>query len=69
MDANFSNEGGLNGTTRLLKNIMGLWIIQECRKQFNEERAKAGLEKLSFADIVDEVILKVMNAPVKKLRV
>ena len=55
MDANFSNEGGLNGTTRLLKNIMGLWIIQECRKQFNEERAKAGLEKLSFADIVDEV--------------
>ncbi len=55
MNANFSNEGGLNGTTRLLKNIMGLWIIQECRKQFNEEREKAGLEKLSFADIVKEV--------------
>ncbi len=55
METNFSNEGGINGTTRLLKNIMGLWIIQECRKQFNEERAKADMPKLSFADIVDIV--------------
>jgi len=62
MNTNFSNEGGLNGTTRLLKNIMGLWIIQECRKQFNEEREAKGLEKLSFADIVKEV--EGMTAPV-----
>ena len=55
MEVNFSNEGGLNGTTRLLKNIMGLWIIQECRKQFNIERKDRGLEPLSFADIVTEV--------------
>ena len=55
MEVNFSNEGGLNGTTRLLKNIMGLWIIQECRKQFNMERKEQGLEPLSFADIVTEV--------------
>ena len=55
MQSNFSNEGGLLGTTRLLKNIMGLWIIQECRKQFNEERAAQGLEPLSFGDIVNEV--------------
>lgn len=55
MEANFTNEGGLNGTTRMLKNIMGLWIIQECRKQFNEEREVSGKEKLSFADIVDKV--------------
>ena len=55
MEANFTNEGGLDGTTRMLKNIMGLWIIQECRKQFNQERAEKGLSPLSFADIVDEV--------------
>lgn len=29
---NFTNEGGVNGTFRLLKNIMGLWLVQECRR-------------------------------------
>ncbi len=30
--ANFTNEGGACGTIRLLKNIMGLWLAQECRR-------------------------------------
>ena len=30
--ANFTNEAGVGGTTRLLKNIMGLWLVQECRR-------------------------------------
>ncbi len=29
---NFTNEGGVEGTTRLLKNITGLWLVQECRR-------------------------------------
>ncbi len=29
---NFTNEGGVNGTTRFLKNVMGLWLVQECRR-------------------------------------
>ena len=29
---NFTNEGGVGGTTRLLKNIAGLWLVQECRR-------------------------------------
>lgn len=29
---NFTNEGGVCGTTRLLKNVMGLWILQSCRR-------------------------------------
>jgi rhamnulokinase len=28
---NFTNEGGVHGTTRLLKNVMGLWMLQGCR--------------------------------------
>ena len=32
---NFTNEGGVGGTTRLLKNIMGLWLVQECRHIWN----------------------------------
>jgi rhamnulokinase len=34
---NFTNEAGVGGTTRLLKNIMGLWLVQECRRTW--ERA------------------------------
>ena len=30
-DANLTNERGVDGTTRLLKNVMGLWLMQECR--------------------------------------
>ncbi len=29
---NFTNEGGVLGTNRLLKNVMGLWLVQECRR-------------------------------------
>lgn len=31
---NVTNEGGIDGTYRLLKNIMGLWLVQECRRSF-----------------------------------
>lgn len=33
---NFTNEGGLEGTTRFLKNICGLWIFEQCRKEFKD---------------------------------
>ena len=32
---NFSNEGGVCGTTRLLKNVMGLWMLQGCRNYWS----------------------------------
>ncbi len=35
--ANYTNEGGALGTIRFLKNIMGLWIIQESRRQWKRE--------------------------------
>jgi rhamnulokinase len=34
---NFTNEGGVDGTFRLLKNIMGLWLVQECRREWARE--------------------------------
>jgi rhamnulokinase len=33
---NFTNEGGVGNTTRLLKNICGLWLVQECRRAWNQ---------------------------------
>ncbi|OXM85171.1 rhamnulokinase [Paenibacillus rigui] len=44
---NFTNEGGVEGTYRLLKNIMGLWILQESRREWE----KAG-KKYSFPELV-----------------
>ncbi|MDR1483906.1 MAG: rhamnulokinase [Planctomycetaceae bacterium] len=35
-DLNFTNEGGVGGTTRVLKNVTGLWLLQECRRIWNE---------------------------------
>jgi rhamnulokinase len=34
---NFTNEGGVGGTVRFLKNIMGLWLVQECRRAWERE--------------------------------
>ena len=32
---NFTNEGGVDGTTRFLKNICGMWILEQCRKEWD----------------------------------
>ena len=31
---NFTNEGGVDGTTRFLKNITGMWLLEQCRKEW-----------------------------------
>ncbi len=61
LEYNFTNEGGVGGTIRFLKNIMGLWLVQECRRCW--ERAGRGytydeLTRLAeaavpFASLVD----------------
>lgn len=47
LELNVTNEGGVDGTYRLLKNIMGLWLVQECRRSF-ERRGKS----LEYATLV-----------------
>ncbi|MEK7476454.1 MAG: rhamnulokinase family protein [Candidatus Coatesbacteria bacterium] len=58
---NFTNEGGVAGTIRLLKNIMGLWLVQECQRVWERDGRKYGWEELAklaegapaFRSIVD----------------
>jgi rhamnulokinase len=45
---NFTNEGGVYDTYRLLKNIMGLWIVQECRRVWEMEG-----QIWTFAELVE----------------
>lgn len=46
---NFTNEGGVAGTTRLLKNISGLWILEECRRIW-----EASGETVDYETVVEE---------------
>ena len=43
---NFTNEGGVDGTYRLLKNISGLWLVQLCRRAFESRGGKWDYSKL-----------------------
>ncbi len=47
MHANFTNEGGFGGTTRFLKNVMGLWLLQECRRSWAGEGRDYSYEELT----------------------
>ena len=56
-----TNEGGVFGTIRVLKNIMGLWLIQESRRQWKregkvysfEDLSRMALESAPFVSFVD----------------
>ena len=39
MNCNFSNEGGLGGQVRFLKNVNGMWLLQECLRHWQKEGA------------------------------
>ncbi len=43
---NFTNEGGFGGTVRLLRNVMGLWLLQECRRTWARDGHDHSYEEL-----------------------
>ncbi len=61
MEYNFTNEGGVDKTIRFLKNIMGLWLIQESRRQWDREGELLSFDELEkqanaatpFASLID----------------
>lgn len=61
MAHNFTNEGGVNKSIRFLKNIMGLWLIQESRRQWEREGTLLSFDEMEnqareatpFASLID----------------
>jgi rhamnulokinase len=47
LELNLTNEGGIDGTYRLLKNIMGLWLVQQSRRAFAEKGREYSYEQLA----------------------
>lgn len=48
-EANFTNELGLDGTVRYLRNVMGLWVLDECRREWEREGSPEDLGELLAA--------------------
>ncbi|MCX7754270.1 MAG: rhamnulokinase [Anaerolineales bacterium] len=56
LEYNFTNEGGVFGTWRLSRNIMGLWLIQECRREWGisyDEITRLAAEARPFLAVID----------------
>lgn len=49
-DRNFTNEGGVEGTTRFLKNICGMWLLECCRKEWETE------SHYSYTELIDAAL-------------
>ena len=57
-ELNFTNEGGIEGTTRFLKNICGMWIYERCRKEWKDEALAMGkdLASLDHGKLIEEAM-------------
>jgi rhamnulokinase len=45
---NFTNEGGVFGTWRLSKNIMGLWLVQECKRTWSQQGDNLSYDEITY---------------------
>ena len=69
-ELNLTNEGGVGGTFRVLKNIMGLWLLQQCRKAWAtarvysyEELVQMAAAAPAFGPLVDPDREEFLNPP------
>ena len=60
-ERNFTNEGGIEGTTRFLKNICGMWIYERCRKEWPEEVRKLSHPELQGSAMQVEAFRSIIN--------
>jgi len=60
-ELNFTNEGGIEGTTRFLKNICGMWLYERCRKEWPEEVRKLSHPELQGSAMQIEAFRSIIN--------
>jgi rhamnulokinase len=61
LDLNITNEGGFGGTYRLLKNIMGLWLVQQCKRSFDSNGGQNDYNKLGQAAAATRPLRALLN--------
>jgi rhamnulokinase len=62
-ELNFTNEGGVSGTTRLLKNIAGMWLLQACRRVWAAQGQAFEYDDLLRAAADDRLAFRVLFDP------
>ena len=60
-ERNFTNEGGIEGTTRFLKNICGMWLYERCRKEWPEEVRQLSHPELQGSAMQVEAFRSLIN--------
>ncbi|MBQ3629780.1 MAG: rhamnulokinase [Prevotella sp.] len=60
-ERNFTNEGGIEGTTRFLKNICGMWLYERCRLEWPEEVRKLSHPELQGQAMTVEPFRSIIN--------
>ena len=60
-ERNFTNEGGIESTTRFLKNICGMWLYERCRKEWPEEVRAKSHKELQEAAMACEAFKYIIN--------
>ena len=60
-ERNFTNEGGIEGTTRFLKNICGMWLYERCRKEWPEEVQQLSHPELQGSAMQVEAFRSLIN--------
>ena len=60
-ERNFTNEGGIEGTTRFLKNICGMWLYERCRKEWPEEVRKLSHPELQGSAMQVKAFRSIIN--------
>lgn len=60
-ELNFTNEGGIEGTTRFLKNICGMWLYERCRKEWPEEVRQQSHPELQGSAMQVEAFRSMIN--------
>lgn len=58
---NFTNEGGVFGTWRLSKNVMGLWLVQECRRAWSRKGEELSYDEMTRLATEAEPFLSIMD--------
>ncbi len=61
LELNFTNEGGVDGTYRFLKNIMGLWLVQQCKRSFEANGKSIGYDELTRLAEKEQACRSIVN--------